>query len=84
MPIFEYTCQDCGTQFEEIILSEDETVVCKQCGSTNTAKLMSRCRVKAGSAGIATEQGETASAPQFRGRGAGCAGCSGGDCSSCS
>lgn len=87
MPIFEYTCEDCGAQFEELVFSDSDTVACEKCGSTKTAKLMSRCGFKtAGASSDASgggDQGGSASKPQYRGIGSGCAGCSGGDCSSC-
>jgi putative FmdB family regulatory protein len=31
MPIFEYKCDDCGTQFEKLVRRDDQ-VLCPQCG----------------------------------------------------
>lgn len=31
MPIFEYSCRACNTDFEELVLSPRETVVCPSC-----------------------------------------------------
>lgn len=79
MPIFEYVCKRCKNQFEELVFSQDEVAVCPSCGSTKTQKLMSCCRSKAG--GEAEAGGEAvAKAAPSRG---GCAGCSGGSCSTC-
>ncbi len=84
MPIFEYKCEQCGAQFEELVFSDSDEVACEKCASTNTRKLMSCCGFKTGGkAEGGAESGEQDSKPQYRGTGSGCAGCSGGDCSSC-
>ncbi|NLI14829.1 MAG: zinc ribbon domain-containing protein [candidate division Zixibacteria bacterium] len=42
MPIFEYTCRDCGHRFELLHSADStETVKCPSCGSTKTDKLLS-------------------------------------------
>ena len=43
MPIFEYRCQDCNTQFEVLHKStvNQEEVSCPECKSTNNKKLIS-------------------------------------------
>ncbi|MDO9632939.1 MAG: zinc ribbon domain-containing protein, partial [Humidesulfovibrio sp.] len=38
MPIFEYVCQRCKNQFEELVFGQDEEAVCPSCGSTKTKK----------------------------------------------
>jgi putative FmdB family regulatory protein len=40
MPIYEYTCKDCDTQFEKFVRSMTATieVKCPQCGGTHTKK----------------------------------------------
>ncbi len=80
MPIFEYVCTRCTNQFEELVFGQDETAVCPSCGSTETKKLMSCCRAKVGGVGD-DAPAATASAPARSG--GGCAGCSGGSCSTC-
>ena len=77
MPIYEYKCEKCGNEFEEIVIGSAEDVKCPACGSDKTGRLMSRCRHKS-AGGAAVSLGEASSAPS-----GGCAGCSGGDCSSC-
>ena len=42
MPIFEYLCEKCNHEFEELILSsEDSPPQCPQCHSKKVEKLMS-------------------------------------------
>ena len=45
MPIFEYQCFDCGTKFEEIVLSRREqsenSTACSDCGSSAVERLFS-------------------------------------------
>lgn len=41
MPMFEYTCNDCGKNFEELVSSESEPVECPACHSQNARKLLS-------------------------------------------
>ena len=49
MPIFEYKCQDCGTQFEKIVASSSSSVLCGECASPNVEKLLSIFAVAKGS-----------------------------------
>ena len=41
MPIFEYECKSCTKKFEELVFSSTAPVICPQCGSTETRKLIS-------------------------------------------
>ena len=41
MPIFEYVCNACHKEFEEIVLGGEQPV-CPACGAADTTKLMSR------------------------------------------
>jgi len=41
MPIFEYQCKECGTLFEELVMSSLAVVACPSCGSTSLEKLIS-------------------------------------------
>ncbi|QGY40038.1 zinc ribbon domain-containing protein [Pseudodesulfovibrio cashew] len=81
MPIFEYQCNDCGNEFEELVFDRDECPPCPKCGSKETGKLMSAVRSRVGG-GPAASGGESESAPAPAAS-SGCAGCSGGNCSSC-
>ncbi len=80
MPIFEYQCNACGDEFEELVFDRDECPPCPKCGSEETGKLMSAVRSRTG--GGAPESAGEAEAPAAAAS-SGCAGCSGGDCSSC-
>ena len=84
MPIFEYKCNDCGNEFEELVFDRDECPPCPKCQSAKTAKLMSAVRSKVGGGAPAPEtgSGETDSGSSFSSSSP-CAGCSGGDCSNC-
>lgn len=71
MPIYEFTCDKCGHDFEEITNS-DTSRACPYCGSTETRKMMSTSARR-------PRGGEDYSAPSS----GGCGGCSGGNCASC-
>jgi putative FmdB family regulatory protein len=32
MPIFEYSCEDCGTKFEKLVRRNGDAVLCPSCG----------------------------------------------------
>lgn len=79
MPIFEYVCNACQKEFEEIVLGGEQPA-CPACGSKDTTKLMSRGVFRTGGPIVAGSP--SASAVTTRGKSA-CASCSGGNCSSC-
>ena len=72
MPIYEYTCADCGTKFEVVRLMKDadKPIPCKQCESSHTARNISVFFAQSGGKVVA-------------GGSSGCAGCAGGSCASC-
>lgn len=76
MPIYEYQCDKCCKEFEELVFGDD-CPPCPHCGSNETHKMMSCCVHHGSSNG----GGEDYSAPPSSG--GGCAGCSGGNCASC-
>ncbi len=42
MPIFEFNCQECNSEFEELVRSSDTMdIKCPECGSERTRKLFS-------------------------------------------
>lgn len=42
MPIYEYKCRICGEKFEEFVFSHNEDkIVCPNCGSDDTGRLIS-------------------------------------------
>ncbi len=48
MPIYEYECMDCGTKFEQLVLSSTEKVRCSKCDSTEVQKKLSAFGFKSG------------------------------------
>lgn len=46
MPLYEYSCQDCGKKFTILcsISNRDNSYVCKNCQSLNTTRLVSRVK----------------------------------------
>jgi len=48
MPIYEYTCTDCGLDFERLVLGR-RTPTCLECDSENLERRMSLPRVKSSS-----------------------------------
>ena len=49
MPLYEYCCNKCGAEFEEMASSSATTTpACPQCASGDTKKLMSACRTRTG------------------------------------
>jgi putative FmdB family regulatory protein len=61
MPIYEYTCQDCSTQFERFVrsMTANVEVQCPECGGTHVKKGWSVFGTGAAGGGL----GALASAP---------------------
>lgn len=53
MPLFEFTCTECGATFEKLIRtpSSQGAVLCPSCNSSNTQKLLSGFAVSAAGGG---------------------------------
>ena len=75
MPIREYLCARCRTEFEELVFGE-AVVSCPACGCHEVRTLMSCCRVIGGGDDFSLPSGPAASS-------GGCSGCAGGNCGSC-
>ena len=80
MPMYEYRCDACKCEFEELVFGQPESVPCPKCGSVKTHKLLSRCRAKMH--GFGPGFPDAPSSGSGRG-GGGCSSCSGGNCSTC-
>ena len=74
MPIYEYQCQKCSGNFEQLIMKADEKAACPDCGSKKVSRLMSNFRRSSGADSIGDFGGSGRSA---------CATCSGGNCVTC-
>ena len=49
MPLFEYVCNDCGTEFEKIVPTSTSEVECRSCQSVKVEKQLSVFAVAGGS-----------------------------------
>jgi putative FmdB family regulatory protein len=72
MPIYEYQCKECGSQFEVIrsMKEADSPIDCHECHSQKVNRMISLFVAKSGERTVA-------------GGGGGCAGCGGGTCAGC-
>ncbi len=75
MPIYEYQCETCTREFEELVRGE-ERVCCPHCRGSSVRRKLSTFAKKSG------EKAETFSAQATSAAGK-CSGCAGGHCSSC-
>ncbi|SHN66031.1 FmdB family zinc ribbon protein [Desulfovibrio litoralis] len=78
MPIFEFRCEKCGNEFEELVFGND-LPPCPKCKHNVCQKLISMAQFNVPGPSRA---GQTVTFPSSGG-GSKCGGCSGGDCSSC-
>ena len=48
MPIYEFSCDDCGAEFAELVMraADQVNVKCQSCGSDNITKLLSGSAVR--------------------------------------
>ena len=84
MPIYEYLCNDCGCEFEELVTKTDTVINCPSCRSVHADKLISCCRSRRGSGGDSGDYGGDYSGYSGGGGcGGGCGSCVGGNCASC-
>jgi putative FmdB family regulatory protein len=51
MPIYDYHCKDCGSDFETLVRSmfSNETIFCPECGGQHTSKAISLVAATKGS-----------------------------------
>jgi len=57
MPIYEYICEDCGSRYERIVLSQANTISCPKCASRRAALQLSVFSARTKSNGAAGEAG---------------------------
>lgn len=72
MPIYEYTCKDCGARFDALrsMKDADAPIICKECESLNTSRRLSTFFAQSGGRAVAGSDG-------------GCGNCAGSACASC-
>ncbi len=57
MPMYDYTCKNCGHKFEELVFSNsatDEEISCPNCGEHRAKRQLSAPRVAVGGGGNST------------------------------
>jgi len=75
MPIYEYRCDDCGQEFEYLVLSSSEIPECPSCQKQNVSKLMSASTFFSKGGGGLTESSSAGASS--------CGGCAATNCGSC-
>ena len=48
MPIYEYSCEACDHEFEELVFGSDADLVCPECGAADVRRMMSAFAFKSG------------------------------------
>lgn len=71
MPIYEFCCDECGREFEELVRSSEEKVFCPGCQSPSVRRQMSRVAFKSSGKFKSTSSSSS------------CSGCNTGSCSTC-
>ncbi len=56
MPLYEYECNSCKTQFELLVFDRGAKVSCRNCGSNEVVQLLSTFAVGTESAGQSTRE----------------------------
>jgi putative FmdB family regulatory protein len=59
MPIYEYICEDCGSRYERIVLSQAAAVSCPKCASSRGALQLSVFSARTKSNGAASDPGSS-------------------------
>jgi len=49
VPVYEYVCDACQHEFEELVYSNDDIIACPRCKSEKASKVLSRFAFKCGS-----------------------------------
>ncbi len=79
MPIYEYFCDKCHGEFEELVFGE-ELPSCVHCGASQCHKLMSRPCKQHGAHGDGGDYSAPVASASSSSK---CGGCSGGNCATC-
>jgi putative FmdB family regulatory protein len=71
VPIYEFKCKECGSEFEELVFGSAEGVACPKCESSAVERLMSAFAFKSGEKFVPS------------GGASGCTSCHASSCASC-
>jgi putative FmdB family regulatory protein len=74
MPIYEYSCDACGAEFERIVRRAGEEIACPKCESHGVTRQASTFAFKAGSGRFVSSSAQAGKCAGCQ-PGAGCAGC---------
>lgn len=77
MPMYEFQCNACEEEFEELVRADDEVVECPACGTNRVTRKLSTFAYRSVSGGTVTSSSASHS-------GGGCSGCASHNCGSCS
>ncbi len=69
MPIYEYICDDCKTEFEKIVINKQQEIACPKCASKKAAIQLSVFATTANGSSASTK-----SSTSFSGGGGSCCG----------
>jgi putative FmdB family regulatory protein len=74
MPIYEYHCEDCGAEYEKIVLSKAQEIACPKCKSTKNKLQLSVFATSSGSGNGSSSKSAAESSTGFSGGGSCCGG----------
>jgi putative FmdB family regulatory protein len=75
MPIYEYVCDDCGAQYERLVMKQDAAITCPNCASEkNTIQLSVFAAHGNGSKASGGSSSGSSSSGSMPGTGGGCCG----------
>ena len=74
MPIYEYICDECKTEYEKLVLAKSEKVSCPKCGSAKKTLQLSTFAAHSGNGGLAStrNRGAASGAPTCMGNPSAC------------
>ena len=74
MPIYEYVCDDCGTEYERLVMKQGAAITCPKCESTKHTIKLSVFAAHGNGGGNANGGSSSSSSDSGPGAGGGCCG----------
>jgi putative FmdB family regulatory protein len=71
VPIYEYHCSACNSDFEELVMSREPSIECPRCHGTDVQRILSAVSFSTGAGSFSSSAGSS------------CGGCSASSCSGC-